>query len=201
MKEIIIIPHIGIGQLKLGMAPDELENALLQMKKQWSNSSDEAMQMERCVQMYSGTAGETNFYGTSKLSGEVRKSDKYHFDYAAVEQKGVDADGKPIYVPYTGGVKGSDAEEYFKSVRGIDEAYVYDNSFLKLRELSLSYPVYKKDNLNVNVNVFARNIIVWSEIKGFDPEATQGNNNMAGAFERFSLPGTSSYGFGVNVNF
>ena len=34
-----------------------------------------------------------------------------------------------------------------------------------------------------------------------DPEATQGNNNMAGAFERFSLPGTSSYGFGVNVNF
>ena len=152
-------------------------------------------------QMYSGTAGETNFYGTSKLSGEVRKSDKYHFDYAAVEQKGVDADGKPIYVPYTGGVKGSDAEEYFKSVRGIDEAYVYDNSFLKLRELSLSYPVYKKDNLNVNVNVFARNIIVWSEIKGFDPEATQGNNNMAGAFERFSLPGTSSYGFGVNVNF
>ena len=34
MKEIIIIPHIGIGQLKLGMAPDELENALLQMKKQ-----------------------------------------------------------------------------------------------------------------------------------------------------------------------
>ena len=86
-------------------------------------------------------------------------------------------------------------------MRGIDEAYVYDNSFLQLRELSLSYPVYKKDNLNVNVNVFARNIIVWSEIKGFDPEATQGNNNMAGAFERFSLPGTSSYGFGVNVNF
>ena len=45
MKEIIIEPHIGIGQLKLGMTSDELENALLQMKKQWSNSSDEAMQM------------------------------------------------------------------------------------------------------------------------------------------------------------
>ena len=50
MKEIIIIPHIGIGQLKLGMTSDELENALLQMKKQWSNSSDEAMQMERCAE-------------------------------------------------------------------------------------------------------------------------------------------------------
>ena len=50
MKEIIIIPHIGIGQLKLGMAPDELEKTLLQMKRQWSNSSDEAMQMERCAE-------------------------------------------------------------------------------------------------------------------------------------------------------
>ena len=48
--------------------------------------------------------------------------------------------------------------------------------------------------------MFSPVISLWSEIKGFDPEATQGNNNMAGAFERFSLPGTSSYGFGVNVN-
>ena len=46
MREIIIEPHIRIGQLKLGMTSDELENALLQMKKQWSNSSDETMQME-----------------------------------------------------------------------------------------------------------------------------------------------------------
>ena len=46
MKEIIIIPHLGIGQLKLGITSDELENALLEMKKHWSTSSDEAMQME-----------------------------------------------------------------------------------------------------------------------------------------------------------
>ena len=48
MEEIIVEPHIGIGQLKLGMAPDELEKTLLQMKRQWSNSSNEAWQMERC---------------------------------------------------------------------------------------------------------------------------------------------------------
>ena len=43
MREIIIEPHIRIGQLKLGMTSDELENALLQMKRQWSNSSNEAI--------------------------------------------------------------------------------------------------------------------------------------------------------------
>ena len=45
MFDIQYKQDIGIGQLKLGMTSDELENALLQMKKQWSNSSDEAMQM------------------------------------------------------------------------------------------------------------------------------------------------------------
>ena len=44
------LTYIRIGQLKLGMTSDELENALLQMKKQWSNSSDEAMQMECCAE-------------------------------------------------------------------------------------------------------------------------------------------------------
>jgi hypothetical protein len=51
------------------------------------------------------------------------------------------------------------------------------------------------------VNVFARNLLLWSSFDGLDPEATQGNNNMGGAFERFSLPGASSYGLGLNIKF
>ena len=66
----------------------------------------------------------------------------------------------------------------------------------------LSYPVLNKSYLGVTVNVFARNLLLWSEMdNGIDPESSQGNNNMAGAFERFSLPGTSSYGFGITVKF
>lgn len=151
-------------------------------------------------QMYSGTAGEQNFYGVSQLSADYRKNGFTFGKNSVKEVK--DASGNVTgYAPNDIHVSGENAETYFRTVRGIDEAYIYDNSFLKLREIALSYPVYNKNNLNVNVNVFARNIIVWSEIKGFDPEATLGNNNMAGAFERFSLPGTSSYGFGVNVKF
>ena len=78
---------------------------------------------------------------------------------------------------------------------------IYNNSFVKLREVSVSYPVWNKKGVSVNVNAFARNLILWSELKGLDPEAAQGNTNMAGAFERFSLPGTSSYGFGINIKF
>ena len=148
-------------------------------------------------QMYSGTAGEMNYYGVSKLSGNMRNTE--FIVENSVKETGKDADGNSIYAPND--IKVTDAQAYFTRRRSIDESYIYDNSYIKLRELSVSYPVFSKKWLNVNVNVFARNILVWSEMKGFDPEASQGNDNMGGAFERFSLPGTASYGFGFNVKF
>ena len=148
-------------------------------------------------QMYSGTAGEMNYYGVSKLSGDMRNAE--FIVENSVKETGKDADGNSIYAPND--IKVTDAQAYFTRRRSIDESYIYDNSYIKLRELSVSYPVFSKKWLNVNVNVFARNILVWSEMKGFDPEASQGNDNMGGAFERFSLPGTASYGFGFNVKF
>lgn len=78
---------------------------------------------------------------------------------------------------------------------------IHDNSFIKLRELAFSYPIYSSSWLKVDANLFARNLILWSKLKGQDPEASQGNTNMSGAFERFSLPGSKSFGFGFNVKF
>ena len=67
--------------------------------------------------------------------------------------------------------------------------------------MSLSYPVWNSNNFNVSLNAFARNFILWSTLEGMDPEISQGNNNMSGGFERFSLPGVSSYGLGVTIKF
>lgn len=151
-------------------------------------------------QMYCGTAGELNFYGVSQISADTRKQ-AFVFGHNSVKEVVDPATGETTYAPNDVAIQPGNAQNYYATLRGIDESYVYDNSFIKLREIALSYPVYEASWLNVNLNVFARNILVWSELKGFDPEATQGNNNMAGAFERFSLPGTASYGFGVNVKF
>ena len=92
-------------------------------------------------------------------------------------------------------------EGFYSTLNDINASSVYDNSFIKLRELSVSYNVFKNSWIDVTLNGFARNILIWSELDNFDPEASQGNNNMSGAFERFSLPQTSSYGFGVNLKF
>ena len=152
-------------------------------------------------QMYSGTAGLLDYYGKSKRSGEYRKSDSFLFEKPAVKVTGTDSNGNPTYAPNDIKISGADAQTYFSNLNNISESMIYDNSFVKMRELSLNYPLLDKSGLKVNVNVFARNIIVWSKMKGLDPESTQGNTNMSGAFERFSLPGAASYGFGLNLNF
>lgn len=147
--------------------------------------------------MYAGTASVLNFYGVTQKSADFRNKEYFYFEKPAVVEQ---ADGS--YAPNDIKIQGSGAYDYFDRLSTISEAGVYKSSFLKLREIALSYPVWNKPNLNIHVNVFARNILLWSQMdNGIDPEAAQGNNNMAGAFERFSLPGTSSYGFGLSVKF
>ena len=147
-------------------------------------------------QIYSGTLGVLDYYGVTQHSADIRNMDEFLFEKPAVKQN---ADG--TYSPNDIKIKGENAYAYFNAMNSIDEASVYDNSYIKLREISLSYPVLDKDYLKISANVFARNILIWSQLPGLDPEATLGNNNMAGAFERFSLPGSSSYGFGLTFTF
>ena len=83
----------------------------------------------------------------------------------------------------------------------ISESFVHDTSFIKLRDITVSYPFALGKKVSLTASAFARNIILWSNLKGFDPEASQANTNMGGAFERFSLPGASSFGFGLTLKF
>lgn len=147
--------------------------------------------------MYAGSTSTLDYYGVTQKSADYRKKDFFYFDKPAVKEL---ADG--TFAPNDIKIEGANAYGYFDRLSTISEAGVYNSSFLKLREIALSYPVLNKSYLNVTVNVFARNLLLWSEMdNGIDPESSQGNNNMAGAFERFSLPGTSSYGFGLTVKF
>ena len=149
-------------------------------------------------QMYCGTMNVLNYYGVTQQSADYRTSESgFMFEKPAVKQN---ADGS--YSPndiVISGMQG--AFDYFSVMSDISEAGIYDNGFLKLREISLSYPILDKSWLNIRANVFARNIILWSALEGLDPEATQGNDNMSGAFERFSLPGASTFGFGLTFKF
>ena len=140
-------------------------------------------------QMYSRTTGLGDYYGTS--SRTANREGTIIFD-------GVKADGSKNDIEITGPIA---QQAYYTAINDIDESSVYENSFIKLREIALSYPVVKNKNIELNVNAFARNILIWATVPDVDPEASQGNNNMTGAFEDYSLPQTASYGFGFNLKF
>jgi hypothetical protein len=151
-------------------------------------------------QILAGTNGELDTYGVSRESGEAR--DRGYVLSTGVMQTGTDADGNPIYgEEQTVKIPADRIEQYYTTRASIWESRTSDNDFVKLREIALSYPLYKSPALEAGVSLFARNLLLWSKVKNIDPETTQGNNNMAGSFERFSLPQTSSYGLGFNLKF
>jgi len=161
------------------------KNITLSAVLEWKNGGE----------MYSGSNGLIDLYGVSEVTGD--RNATFIYD-------GVKPDGSPNDI-VRGGAGDPDALQdlYTNVLSDIDEYYIHENSFVKLRELALGYqfpkPVYK--TLTVGVSLYARNILLWSALRNMDPESSQGNTNMGGSFERFSLPQTTSFGFGVNLTF
>lgn len=112
---------------------------------------------------------------------------------------GVTADGTPNTKQIT-------AQEYWASLGGITEAYMYDATNIRLRELSFGYS-FPKSILNktpftkLSLSFVARNLfMIHSKTEGFDPEAAYTSGNAQG-IEFGSMPTMRSLGFNINVAF
>ena len=147
-------------------------------------------------QMYSGSNGLMDTYGVSKRTGDRESTFVY---------KGYKADGTANDIVRGGANDAAAYQTLYSDVLGnIDEAFIYGNSFIKLREVSLRYNLPKRLLLgieDISLSIFSRNILLWTELPNLDPESSQGNTNMMGGFERFSLPQTTSFGFGLDIKF
>lgn len=86
------------------------------------------------------------------------------------------------------------------------EPFIIDASYIKLREMSLSWTLPSKwtNRLHlesVALSVYGRNLaILYSNLKNIDPESTYNNGNGKG-FEYGSLPSRRTFGFGLNIKF
>ena len=138
--------------------------------------------------MYHGTNMVMNYFGASK------ESIPYHEGTMVAE--GIDeATGQPNTIEVS-------KQDYWMSYYDCTESGIYDMSFLKLRDVTLTYKLPTiAGKFDVDLFGFARNVLVWAKMPNFDPEASQGNGNMGGYFERFSVPNTASFGGGLKVTF
>ncbi|MDN0080851.1 SusC/RagA family TonB-linked outer membrane protein [Bacteroides gallinaceum] len=137
--------------------------------------------------MYHGTNMTLNYFGATK------ESLPYHEGTMVVD--GIDeATGEKNTIEVS-------KQAYYQEYYNITESGIYDTSFVKLRDVTLTYQLPKIGIFDISIYGFARNILVWAKLPNFDPESSQGNNNMSGYFERFSVPNTSSFGGGLTVKF
>jgi TonB-linked SusC/RagA family outer membrane protein len=120
--------------------------------------------------------------------------------------KGVVLDaGSGKYTPNTVKV---DAATYYNAYYNAsnNEAFIYDASYLKLREVRLGYTFKnvfgKASTSDLNLSLIARNILEFKQNKDVDPEtlALRGQQILPGT-EFLSLPSTKSIGFSLGLNF
>jgi hypothetical protein len=84
--------------------------------------------------------------------------------------------------------------------------YVYNASFIKLKNISLSYRVPEKIFNNaqfryLEVYVSGQNIITITRFPGFDPEVTNGINAMTQGLELAEVPNPKTFIFGFRLGF
>ena len=96
-------------------------------------------------------------------------------------------------------------EDYWKHMAtSVQSAFVYDNSYVKCREITLGYTfpesLLGKWAKGLSVSFVARNpFIVWKNIPNIDPDSSYNTSGLG--LEYGSLPSRKSYGINVNVKF
>ena len=144
-------------------------------------------------------AGREEWYQSQEEINSGRGTEKRGFIAPGVIQN---ADGtyRPNDIPVN-------PEQYWEQVAtNCPRQFVYDNSYVKCRELTFGYTFPEKmlSALKIvkslSVSFVARNpFIVWKRIPNIDPDS--GYNTSGLGLEYGSLPSRRSYGFNVNVKF
>ncbi len=114
--------------------------------------------------------------------------------------EGVNEDGEPNTVQ-------ASPQDYFGRIGGgtIGEEFIYDASFVKLRELQLSYNLPARLFVNTplkfaSISLIARNLwLIYSNVDNLDPESLYNSTNRGIGLEHSGVPQTRSIGINFNV--
>ncbi len=150
-------------------------------------------------QLYSGTDAALDGAGVSTRSLQYRKD-------GIVVQGVVNAGTAeaPNYVPNT---KKITAEQYWGAYSGIASNYVFDQTNIRMREVSLTYSLPQRilrttPLRNVTIGLVGRNLFFfYKKMDNFDPESSFSTSNFAQGVLYYNLPTTRQIGLDINVKF
>lgn len=120
-------------------------------------------------------------------------------------------DGTFSYVENTTAIAKSNINEYWNQTtnNSISQEHVLNKSYMKLRELTLSYNVpqayLNKTFINsLVITAYGRNLLMWTpeENNFIDPESTTYGNDLDGQFGEFAVgPTVRSFGVKLQLSF
>lgn len=153
-------------------------------------------------QVLSLTEKANDLYGVSKASADARDAGGVSIPNA------VYAPGTPqAGTAYTGK---TDAQAYYtKGVgginngAGIDEAYIYSATTVRLRQASISYTfdINSKYMRSTTISLVGTNLFFFYKKAPFDPEQVSGNTPGGVGVDSFGLPISRSIGLSLKANF
>lgn len=150
--------------------------------------------------IYSGTNVRMTQAGFTKMSLMGREGE------APLTVTGVSEDGTG-FKPFTKTLTPGEARNYWAQLgERAQENFVYDASFVKLRQLTLGYNLPKKvwGNLpfrNLMLSFVARNLaILYKNVDNIDPESSYTSGNSQG-LDYFGMPATRTFGFNLRATF
>lgn len=157
--------------------------------------------------IWNGTKGVLNNFGVGKET--LDRNDLIIFDGVTIGDDGV-TPSETINTQEVrkGGTDGGSNFYQSYGFTGLDELNVEDGSYIRLRELSLSYSFSFDQLRNVpliealDVRVFGRNLFLITDYTGIDPETnlTGDASNVLG-YDYFNNPNTQSFGLSLNATF
>jgi len=124
-------------------------------------------------------------------------------------QKPGDITDIPRLTTYSGDpdVNGGSANNYGGNVANLSSRYLEDGSFIRLKNVSLSYTVpgkiTKKWGIsNLKLYVSGSNLLTITNYKGLDPEvSSQGGNQNTAGYDWATVPQSKTFTTGLNVTF
>ncbi len=123
-------------------------------------------------------------------------------DRENVTVTGVDPDGEP----FSRKLEADEIPGFWGAYSQLSDRFMYDASFIKLRQVSLGYSLPKVLLANtpfrtVRLSFVARNLaLLLNNLENVDPESVYNNSNAQG-LDYFSFPQTRTYGFNLKVDF
>lgn len=164
--------------------------------------------------IWNGTKGALEYFGTAKATENRGTTGTFTGLAGHVDQNGnvvhYGTDGTTEEVgPGAAVSQQSTLDQYYyqflgSSFIGPAESTVEDGSFVRIRELSLTYSIPSKllsdiHLAKLDITLFANNAFLWTKYSGVDPETSLIGPANGQGLDYFNNPSIKSYGLRLNI--